>query len=166
MRCAVQIASLLLLSACGGGGGGGGSPAATPTRLAAAALDLGPATTETELAVQLAATPAPPALLEVAIELPAGITIANGNALVAAQSAPTLDGGMVAGRYVVVCGDAHNQTAAALQPGPLFRVRLQTTNPRRTGSYSITLRNLRAANSDGTTAAVDPNPTVVSVIVR
>lgn len=167
MRCAVPFAVLSVLAACGGGGGGGGAPATTPTRLSAAALDLGPATTEAELAVQLAATPAqPPVLLEVAVELPAGLTLASGNPLVATQSTPTLDGGTVGGRYVVVCGDAKNKAATPLQPGPLFRVRVQTTTPRQTGTYSITLRNLRASNSDGSAAAVDPNPTIVSVTVR
>jgi len=165
MLRAPLVSSLLLLSACGGGGG---SPSAvsTPIRLSAAALEVAPTATSAELVVQLSEAPAPaPVLIEVAIELPPGLVLTE-DPLQAAQPAPTLDGGLVDGRYRVVCGDARNKSALPLQVGPLFRMRVTTAVPRQVGTYSITLRNLRAAQSNGEAVAVDPNPTVVSVTVR
>lgn len=161
----LPVSLLLLLSACGGGGSSP-STVSTPIRLSAVALELAPATTSAELVVQLSEAPAPaPVLIEVDLELPDGLVL-TADPLQAAQPAPTLDGGLVDGRYRVVCGDARNKTALPLQVGPLFRVRVTTATPRRTGTFSITLRNLRAAQSNGEAVAVDPNPTVVSVTVR
>ncbi|MBM4063004.1 MAG: hypothetical protein FJ265_18200 [Planctomycetes bacterium] len=155
----------LCLAACGGGGGGG-SAVAVPMRLAASPLDLGPATTAADLEVALADRgSAAPVLLEVAVELPAALAFAT-EPLVALQPAPTLDGGTVAGRYVVVCGDARNKAAQPLQQGPLFRLRLVTASPRQPGTHRITLRNLRAAQQDGSPAPVEATPTAVDVVVR
>ncbi|MEO6595678.1 MAG: hypothetical protein ABIP94_13070 [Planctomycetota bacterium] len=161
------LLAFLLVSACGGGGGGPTPPIAAPARLAATDLDLGPATTSAELLVSLATTTVPaPVLLEVAVELPPALTMTANERLLAVAPVATLDGDFVSGRFVVICGDAQNPVAQPLQPGPLFRLRLATAVPRQPGTYTILLRNLRAAASDGSASAAQTEPTSVKVTIR
>jgi len=156
-----------LLCACGGGGGGGGPGVALPVRLAAADLDFAPSVSSGELLVQLAELPTSvPVLLQVAIELPPTLALAPGDPLLPAQTLVTLRGEMHGGRYVVVCGDDQNRQALPLRTGPLFSLRLVTSTPRQLGTHTITLRDLRAARSDGSDAGGDVNPAVATVMVR
>ncbi len=158
---------LILLAACGGGGGGPIAPVGAPARLSAADLDLPAGTSTVDLTVALAEVPQPaPGLLQVAIGLPAALAVATNDRLFQVQPVAYLDGDTVKDAFVVVCGDAHNTTAAPLQAGPLFRLRLVTTTPRQPGSYTITLRDLRAASSAGDELAVDGAVTNVSVTVH
>ncbi|MBX3464077.1 MAG: hypothetical protein KF830_12965 [Planctomycetes bacterium] len=168
MRWRPAVPLLLFVPACGGGGGGGSTPpAALPVRLAAAPLDVGPATTAVDLVVELAdATSIAPVLLQVAIELPPALALAPADRLQAIAGVPDLDGETKDGRFVVLCGDARNPAAAPLAKGPLFRLRLVTSTPRQLGVHQIRLRDLRAADSAGTNLAVDPAPALVAVTVR
>lgn len=163
------VTLLSCLTACGGGGGGGTvtPPSAAPTRLASSTIEIGPTATSAELAVQLVEAPPPgPALLQVAVELPPQITLPVDERLRAARPLTTLDGDFVDGRFVVVCGDAEQPAAAALTPGPLFRLRLQPSQPRQQGSYTVALRELRVASAAGGTVAAATEPVLVTVIVR
>lgn len=163
---ALLWSSLLVLAACGGGGGGGSVDVRNPVRLAAAKVEIGGASTGGELAVTLPGAPAgDPALLELTVELPAALQLAT-NPLHADRTLPTLDGNLVDGKFVVVCGDAHNKAAAALTAGGLFRLGFLCTTPRQVGTHSIRLAVRRAAANDGTVVPVDPNPVLVDVVVR
>ncbi|HEX5051440.1 MAG TPA: hypothetical protein VFZ65_06680 [Planctomycetota bacterium] len=166
-RCPVLLA-LLLVPACGGSSGGGATPpAAAPARLTAADLDLGPATTSADLVVGLATTTEPaPVLLQFAVELPSALSVAPTDRLQAAVPLATLDGDFKDGRFVVLCGDGQNANASALQVGPLLRLRLVTATPRQPGTYTILLRDLRAATNDGGASAATTEPTSVQVTIR
>jgi hypothetical protein len=156
-----------VLSACGGGGGGGPKPPANvEARLDAPSLDLGPATTAAELAVALAFGGAAPSLLEVAVELPPALVVAEGEPLLAAQPVHTLRGGSHDNHYRIVCGDAATRDGAPLAAGPLFRLRLATATPRQVGTFELVLRDLRAVASDGSAVAAATQPRVVTVTVR
>ena len=167
LRCA-PLPALLVLAACGGGGGATAvPPTAVPLHLAADDLDLGPATTAAELRVRLAGDAAAGAvLLEAKIELPPALSLAPNDRLTALTPLTTLDGDLGAGSFHVVCGDARNPAAAQLATGPLFAVRLVTSKPRQAGTYTLRITGLRAATKDGAPVAVEPAPTVVSVVVR
>lgn len=140
---------------------------ATPLRLAANAVVLAGTATTGELTVTLPPTAGSGvALLEISFELPPAVTVAGLEPLQSLQPVPTLDGSLANGRYRVLCGDAQNQVAAALAGGPLFRLRLQATNPRQVGSHEVRMFAVSAARSDGERVAVDANPTVVSVTLQ
>lgn len=160
------LATGILLAGCGGSGGGG-SPAATPARLSTSAVEFAPSATTADLVVSLAQLPAPaPVLLQVAVELPPALTVAPADTLQPLQSVATLRGSKNGSRYVVVCGDDRSAAGAPLRTGALFRVRLLTTAPRQVGEHAITLRDVKLALGDGTEAASDPNPVVVTATVR
>lgn len=166
LRACVLAVPALLLGSCGGGGGGTAA-AAAPLRLAANAVVLAGSATTGELAVSLPASAASAAaLLEINFELPPAVTVAGLEPLQPLQPMPTLDGSLASGRYRVLCGDAQNQVANALSSGPLFRLRLQATNPRQVGSHEVRMFAVSAARSDGGRIAVDVNPTVVSVTLQ
>lgn len=167
MRLPSWLLLSLCLPACGGGGGGGTVvPVTTPVQLAAPPLDLGPGSTTAELAVALPQDVARPALLRVTIELPPELQFAASDRLVAAVPVPDLDGELQDGRLVVLCGDARNVQAAELPAGPLFRVRLATAVPRRTGTVAVRLVDLQATTADGTPLSVETAPTEVPVVIR
>lgn len=160
---------LMALTACGGGAGGGSvsPPTTAPTSLASSAIEIGPTAASAELAVQLVASPAPgTALLQVAVELPPQLTLPVDDRLIAARPLTTLDGDFVDGRFVVLCGDAETPGAAPLTPGPLFRLLLQPSQPRQPGTYTVTLRALRAASAAGDALAAATEPVAVRVTVR
>lgn len=161
------LSALVLLPACGGGSSGPVAPVGTPLRLEADALDLGPATTTAELTVRLAGEPQlSPVALQVAVELPPALLLAAGSKLVPATPLATLDGDVIDGRFLIVCGDAQNVVAAQLAKGPLFRVRLATSTPRQTGTFQVQLTGLRASTAGGEPVAVEATPTVVQVVIR
>lgn len=137
-------------------------------RIAAEAIEIGPGQSQGELLVRLVGTPAQgPALLEVAVELPSGLVLPAANRLAAATALPTLDGDFVANRYVVLCGDAENSDAAILQPGDLFRLRVQPASPRTAGSYTVRFVSLRGASRNGIDdVLVDSAPLTTTVVVR
>ncbi len=160
---------LLVLAACGGGGGTVATlPVADATRLAADSVEIAANATETDLVVQLAQLPSTaPSLLQVALELPPQLTLAAANRLQGLASVPTRDGDFVGDRFLIVCGDARNADAATLVAGPLFRVRIATTNPRTPGSYSLRLTDLRAASRDGNgQVPLTTTPVECTVVVR
>jgi len=159
---------VLLVPACGGGGGGGVvTPLTVPVTLQADPLDLGPATSEAELVVQLATDSGQaPVLLQVAVELPPALALAPGTRLLPARSLPTLDGEASSNRLLVLCGDAQNADAAPLGKGPLFRVRLVAASPRQTGTHSVRLTGLLASAADGTPLTVATEPIEVPVRLR
>jgi hypothetical protein len=166
LRCV--FAMMLSLAACGGGGGGGGQvvPVA-PTRLLASDLDLGPSVAQGDLVVRLTAAPDPaPVLLQVAIELPPQLTLPANDRLVAVAPLSDLDGDFTGGRFVVLCGDAKNQNAPPLAVGDLFRLRLQPSLPRQPGTYTVRLRQVRAASRAGEELATETEPVTATVIVR
>ncbi len=168
MRTTWFLVLTLSLSACGGGGGGGAAvpPVAAAARLLAEAIEIGPAVTVADVTVSLAKQPeAAPALLEAHIELPPELSLPNQDRLTAAAPLVTLDGNFVDERFVVICGDASNQNAVALPNGELFRLRVTPTLPRKPGSYTITLRNLRAATSDGSNVPLESETVSVSVTI-
>lgn len=166
IRC-LALSLLLLVPACGGGGGGTVVPATVPVRLTAAPLDLGPATSEVELVVQIdAATTESPVLLQLAIELPPALAFAASDRLLPSANAATLDGELQGNRLVVLCGDAQNPVANVLAKGPLFRVRLVTATPRQVGTHEVRLIELRAAAADGSRLPTDAAPTIVPVTLR
>lgn len=157
------------LTACGGGGGGGGvaPPVVTSSQLDVAPVTIPAGATTAELTVGLRAPhDQAPALLQVEVELPPGLTLPASDRLQAVAAVPTLDGDFANGRFVVLCGDASNQTAAPLTSGPLFRLRLETTLPRQTGTHTVHLRRLLAATSAGETSPVDSAPLAVDVVVQ
>lgn len=166
MRC--HHSFLLLLAACGGGGGGGVvTPVTAPLALTAAPLDLGPATSEVELVVQLATDGGQaPVLLQVAIELPPALTLASGTRLLPARNLPTLDRELTSNQLLVVCGDAQNADAGPLAEGPLFRVRLVAATPRQVGTHAVRLTGLLASAADGSRLTVATEPAVVAVQLR
>jgi hypothetical protein len=163
---ALWFPAFVLLAACGGGGGGNAG-LTTSTRLSSAGVEFSPTATAADLIVSLTdlASPAP-VLLQVVIELPAALTVSQTSPLQAIQSTPTLHGAKVDGHYVVVCGDAQNPEGVPLQEGELFRLRLVTTTPRQVGSHEIALSQLLLAQSDGSKATTEPDPTVVTAIVN
>ncbi len=166
-RCSLLSLPCLVV-ACGGGGAAGTTPPTTLTaRLAAAAVDLGPAVQSADIVVQLASSPAEgPSLLEVAIELPPALTLPASDRLQAATALATLDGDFVGNRFVVLCGDAQNPAASTLAVGPLFRLRITPSLPRQVGTFTVRLHNLRAATRTGQPVPVETSPTVVDVTVR
>src|SRR5689334_7810679 len=160
---------VLALAACGGGGGATVSQHATAeARLAAANVEIGPAATGVDLEVTLASVPAqPPVLLQVAVELPAGLALPETNRLHAIAPLPDLDGDFAGNRFVVVAGDAHNVAPAPLAVGPLFRLRVVPATPRVPGTYTVHFTELRAASRDGEAPVpVTTVPTSVDVVVR
>jgi len=166
LRASAGLASLLL-AACGGGGAAVVVPGQTPARLTAAGAEIGPFADSVEVLVQLAAVPADPVgLLQVAIELPPGLTLPATARLRPARDLVTLDGDMVGDRFVVTCGDARNVQAAPLTAGPLFWLRLQPTSPRQPGTWTVRLSGLRAAASAGAAVPAETNPATVAVVVR
>jgi len=160
---------LLVVAACGGGGGGTAPtpPSSGPARLGANAIEIPAAASSAEVQVQLTvdSTPAP-VLLELAVELPSGLTLPASDRLAASTALVTLDGDFVNQRFVVLCGDAQNKTAAPLASGPLFRLRVVPSTPRVPGTYTLRLLPRRAATQDGEAVAFDSTPTTVDVIVR
>jgi hypothetical protein len=48
----------------------------------------------------------------------------------------------------------------------LFRLRLLPAAPRVPGTYTVRLHHLRASSRAGEALAVDPNPAIVTVVVR
>ncbi len=159
----------LVLTACGGGGGGG--PAVQPSttlRLGVADAEIGTGANEAELVVRLATVPTvAPTLLEVAIELPSALVLPATGRLAAATGLTNLDGDFVGNRFVVLCGDAQNANATSLQPGDLFRLRVQPASPRVPGTYTVRFLNLRGASRDGTaTVDADTTPITATVVVR
>lgn len=161
---------LLLPAACGGGGGAGGqAPSLSgPARLAASPVEIPVGAPFVDVLVELAATPLPPpVLLQVAVDLPPGLSLPSTNRLQAATELATLDGDFVGERFVVLCGDGRNADAAPLQPGPLFRLRIAPSVPRTPGVYTMRLQDLRASSRDGKTPiAVETAPAIVEVAVR
>lgn len=168
----LRSSSLLLLSvvaACGGGGGGGTTtpPATGPVRVGAAAIEV-PANANTAdvlVDVTVDSTPAP-VLLELAVEVPNGLSLPATQRLAAVAPLVTLDGDFVNQRFVVLCGDAQNVSAAPLASGPLFRLRIAPSTPRVPGTYTLKLLPRRAASQDGQAVAFDTTPTTVDVVVR
>jgi hypothetical protein len=160
--------ALLLLTACGGGGGSGPvAPLNTPLRLEADALDFAPAATTADLTVRLAGEPAQaPVVLQVAVELPPAMTLASGAKLTPARQLATLDGDIVDGRFLIVCGDAENVVAAPLGKGPLFRLRLATSTPRQPGTFAIRLVGLRASAAGGDVVTSETQPLSIPVTIR
>lgn len=155
------------LAACGGGGGGSGVGVAAPARLVVDAVDIAAGVTAADLVVRLDGTPEPqPALLEVAVELPPQLTLAANDRLVASRAVATLDGDWVGNRFVILCGDAQNASAAPLAPGALFRLRLVPTLPRQPGTWTVTLHDLRTAANDGTVAPAAGAPVTVAATIR
>ncbi|MCR9247874.1 MAG: hypothetical protein NXI31_22830 [bacterium] len=164
-----RVLGLLLCGAiagCGGGGGGGGN-VAPPARVASADLEIASNTTVAELAVAVTDLPTPPpALMEVVIDLPPALTVAPTDPLTKVQAVPTLAGNRRGNQFVVICGDDQNPTAATLTNGELFRLRLVVTAPRQPGTHEITLRDAILARGDGSEAATESAPQIVSVTVR
>lgn len=162
----LPIPALCLLTACGGGGGGGGGPPASlPVRLTAAPLTLASGASAGQLELALASTTDTPVLVQFALVLPSALAVAATDALAPAQPLPTLDGERKDDRYVVVCGDARNRSAEPLRSGPLCTVQLQATSPRRPGTYTVLVRDLLAARSDGSAAPVETAPLAVRVAI-
>jgi hypothetical protein len=169
VRGSAFLALVVLLAACGGGGGGGPPvQPASPLRIAVDDVEIGTAAGQVELTVQLIGRPTVAAtLLEVAVELPAALSLPANNRLAAAAAISNLDGDFVGGRFVVLCGDAQNANAAALVEGPLFRLRVQPTSPRQPGSYPVRFVNLRGASRDGRDdVATDSSPITATVVIR
>jgi hypothetical protein len=166
------LCALLPVAACGGGGGSAPAsvPGATAARLAAAAVEIGPAANaHGELEVRLEAVPSDgPCLLELAVDLPPAVTVPATDRLAPATPAPlpTLDGDFVGAAFHVLCGDAANAAAAPLAVGPLFRLRLVAATPRQPGTHRVRLRPLRAATAPGAAAPFDVAPLDVDVVVR
>lgn len=154
------------LAACGGGGGAAAvAPVQTEVRLEASALTITGASGE--LLVSLAQdVRTAPALLQVAIELPPQLQLPVDDRLSAARPLTTLDGDVVDAAFVVMCGDASNSAAEALDAGPLFRLRLLPTQPRTPGTYQVQLREVRAATSDGEAVAARSVPITVPVTLQ
>ncbi|MCA8967152.1 MAG: hypothetical protein H6838_06630 [Planctomycetes bacterium] len=167
MRIPAAGLAAVLVAACGGGGGGGTPPATLPARLTAPAVEFAAGVDMAQLVVELqASTDSGAALAEVVIELPAGVTVAAGAALQAAQPVVTLDGKLSGDRYKVLVGDARNSNAAALPSGSLFRLQLVTTAPRQRGTHTLRLLEARIAARDGAPVDVDPAPSEVPITIR
>ena len=177
----------LALAACGGGGGGGEptvQPAA-PLRLAVDDAEIGAGTDQGEILVRLVSIvdgrtglaeaerqqplvpSVAPTLLEVAVELPSALALPASDRLVPATAVANLDGDFVGSLFVVLCGDAQNDNAAALQPGALFRLRVQPALPRQPGTYTVRFVDLRGASRDGLgNVQADAGPFTATVVVR
>lgn len=157
--------ALLCLAACGGGGAVVTS-VQTKARLAAGDVVIPVGTDSAEVLVELAAAPDTPIrLLQVAVELPTGLALPAADRLLAAVPLVTLDGDVVDGRFVISCGDARNVAAAPLAAGRLFKLRLQTTTPRRPGTWTLRFVDLLAAAADGTAVPAETTPATVDVRV-
>jgi hypothetical protein len=160
---------VVALAACGGGGSATVSPqASTEARLAAANVEIGPAATGVDLEVDLVSVPnQPPVLLQVAVELPAGLALPATDRLHAVAPLPDLAGDFKDNRFVVVAGDGHNVGAEPLAVGPLFRLRVVPATPRVPGTYTVRFTDLRAASRDGEAPVpVTTVPTSVDVVVH
>jgi hypothetical protein len=169
MSRTLSCVALAVLAACGGGGGGGNPPPPVNAALALAAADaeIGTGATTTELLVRLVAAPTvAPCLLEAAFELPPQLTMPANDRLAAAVPLVDLDGELDGARFRVLCGDAHNANASPLAVGPLFRLRVQAASPRVPGTYTVALRQVRAATREGVEVPVETAPTLATVIVR
>lgn len=156
-----------MLAACGGGGGGDGAPPVTPSaEFAAAAATIAPAAASGDLVVSLRSTStSPPALLEVHVELPPELQLASQDRLTAIAPV-SVDGDFHGDRFVVLCGDSTNPSAAPLPVADLFRLRLQPTEPRQPGTYTVTLQGLRAATSAGADVPLAATAFPVTVTVE
>lgn len=141
----------LSLVACGGGGGG----ATVPTVATAANVQLQPVTIGTgqsivDLTVSLEQRPeSGPALVQGTLLLPPELSLPTSDRLAPATPVVTLDGDFVNNEFTVICGDATNPQAQDLPLGALFQVRLMPTAPRQPGTYTVTLKDVRAATSGG-----------------
>ncbi len=168
-RARLACCLLATLAACGGGGGGGSTPQLSgPARVVAGPAEIPLGAASVDVLVELANVPSPPpALLQLAVEVPAGLALSPTNRLQAATDLVTLDGDFVGDRFVVVCGDARNAAAALLKVGPLFRLRVTPATPRVPGTHQLRLKELIAASRDGQTPlAVETTPAFVDVVVR
>jgi hypothetical protein len=167
MRRSSPIA-VLLLAACGGGGGGGdGTPPVTQSAaFTATTAPIAPSADGTDLIVALRSTASPaPALLQVDVELPPQLQLAQQQRL-SAIAPLSVDGDFDGERFVVLCGDSTNPSADPLPIGDLFRLRVQPSQPRQPGTYTIALRGLRAATSAGADVPLAAQTIPVTVTVQ
>ncbi len=165
-RATARTSTLLLLAACGGGGGGTAT-VTTPVRLVCDPVELPIGVTDVDLLVELDVPGgAAPVLAQATVQLPAALTVTGSDPLRAAQAVATLDGHLTGDRYAVLVGDARNAAAAPLPKGPLFRLRLTATAPRRPGMHLVQLVDLRAAANDGAPLATGGEPVTVPVTIR
>ncbi|MCB9878636.1 MAG: hypothetical protein H6835_13645 [Planctomycetes bacterium] len=162
----VLLGVALGVAACGGGGGGGViAPVQNDVRIEASPLTI--TGDDGELLVSLSDDlRTPPALLQVAIALPPQLRLPAADRLQQARPLTTLDGDTVDGAFVVLCGDAVNAAATPLGAGPLFRLRLQPTQPRTPGTYQVQLREVRASTADGASLAAASAPLSVPVTLQ
>lgn len=139
------------LVACGGGGGGTTAPPVVITaNVQLQPVTIGAGQTVVDLTVSLAQRTEPgPALLQATLVLPPELSLPATERLAPAAPMVTLDGDFTANEFTVLCGDASNQEAQPLPVGPLFQMRLMPTSPRQPGTYTVTLKNVRAATSSG-----------------
>ena len=169
MRTTWLLALTVSLGACSGGGGGGSpsTPVATAASVLAEPIEIGPSVTVAAVTVSLTKRPEPaPVLLEAHIELPAALSLPTQDRLTPATPLITLDGDFVDNHFVVLCGDASNPNATILPNGDLFRLNVIPTPPRTPGTYTITLRNLRAATSNGNSVPLESETVSVAVTIR
>jgi len=169
MRMSWILALMSTLAACGGGGGGGGTtpPVTTSASLMAKAVEIPPAADGADITLSLTRGPDPaPVLLEAQIVLPAQLSLPADDRLTPATPLITLDGNFVDDAFVVVAGDATNQDAQPLPNGDLFRLRVTPTEPRTAGTYSVTIRDLRAATLEGDAVPLESETLSVDVTIR
>jgi len=158
----------LILAACGGGGGSAVPPATAPSaRLEAQPIEIGTTMTVADVTVALAQRPEPaPALLQARVTLPPELTLPAQDRLAPATPLVTLEGNLVGGDFLIVCGDASNQNAAPLPNGALFRLRVAPSVPRTPGTYTLTLRDLKAATIEGDDVPLVADAVTVAVTIR
>lgn len=169
MRSSWFVLAALGLAACGGGGGGGDPvpPVAVNAIIQVAPLEIAAGSGAADLTVALTEGGSPaPALLEAHLELPPELRLPAQDRLLSASNTVMLDGNLVDGRFVVLCGDNKNVDALPLASGPLFSVRLEPTPPRRPGTYTVTVRNLRAASSGGDNVPLAADTLTVAVTIQ
>jgi hypothetical protein len=171
MRSSCSQLVCLVLVACGGGGGDSPTPpVAANASLQVAPVELLASETSKDLVVSLSqAEGTAPALMQMDIELPPELTLPSSNRLTAATPLVTLEGNYANNNnntFAVLCGDASNRNAQALPNGALFRLRLVAASPRSTGSFIVTIKNVRAATSAGESVALANQTLTAAVTIR
>lgn len=164
------LSALLLLAACGGGGGGPGIPVdpAVSLKLQAANTTIAAGATSGSVQVDLAVVPPGAVLMQFDVITDwQRLGPARGRApLEALRAGLPVDGDRTDNVYRVLCGDARNAAAPALQAGPLLRLHFETQPPRNAGPVPVRIELIRAVDAAGTALPIDSLPVTATVTLQ
>lgn len=170
MRAILPALLLVVAAGCGGGGGSGAPPVAGALRVQLDGSRLGSGQREGTVTVRLAPLPAgaAPVLLEGELAVTAGgIEIVTASSpLERVQTSVTLDGEPGPNGYRVLFGDGETAAGTPFSAGELFRVRVQTKNPRTTGPATVRLSGLRVVDAAGNALPLAAQVATAEVVVE